>query len=170
MKNYLTILCLILFLSNNTYSQDSSLAYKIKNIKKTYYEGGINQNTFDIRSIKNKYKNSIIYFNCKNLTIKNKTRIDKYIIGNRHSINRVIDDDLTRKYPGDEIICSAKDSTRYIGETFLKLLKVKKKSLVYYDLYTNKNIDTCIKLIEISKDQTALFFINDFYIVTFIEI
>ncbi len=144
--------------------QKSKTNFSLVRILSTYKEGILDK--YDLSAVEKKYKNASLFINDSLLFLNYNKVKDTFYIGKQFSLDSVVDNEQTKRYVGDEILC-LNNKNKIVGKTLLNMLNIKYNKLFYNDLICVNHTYTCVKMIQIDSINKAIFFQNDFYILVF---
>lgn len=159
---FFALTCLPLFSVGQTNFKGN---WKIIDVKNTLLElGGVSPAIKDFNLIKSKYMGKCINFKRTYFLFSKKLRStssysDTAFMGKKYQFQKKEDTDLTLKYPGDELNCDSLDILNkkcFVGTSFMKLLGLDSKSLIFLDATGNMPDQFKYKVCIIKKNAIGL--------------
>lgn len=166
------ILIFIVFVLYDQCLAQKCTLWKIKHIKTNYIEKGPLDKYNLPLYLKGKHiqiqDSLLILTEIRKKAIKNHSGFlrnlnDTMILKKRIFFKRQKDDEITLKYPGDEIIeCTIDNDTCFASESFLNLLEIKDNDVNAYLTPLNKYKSRCILFILKENNKMVLYSEDDF--------
>jgi hypothetical protein len=168
-KHFVLLVLLATAVGTSAYSQNRE-RWVVKDAVTTFLQIGVadpvETNFAEQRKIclgKYVYRKGSRLFFSKSLK-KSEYYEDTIFIGQRKTIKVAKDDDLTMRYPGNELIEASPTCTNcFVGASFMGLLGLNQLSLTYYDVKANSTTFGFLCQIKENK-KIGLYLANDFVI------